>query len=98
MARFVAVKLHTHKSFVLKTKQYCFLLMKYCSLFSAGIAVISTMNIQKKTKAYLLNKSLELVKCGMNTVLDWGFWKKSERKAVKEFFNVRDMVCEVICV
>ena len=52
----------------------------------------------EKAKAYLLNKSLELVKCGMNTVLDWGFWKKSERKAVKEFFNVRDMVCEVICV
>ncbi len=49
----------------------------------------------EKAKAYLLNKSLELVKCGMNTVLDWGFWKKSERKAVKEFFNVRDMVCEL---
>ena len=49
----------------------------------------------EKTEKYLLNKSLELINKGINVVLDWGFWTKAERKAVKEFYKSRNIVCEL---
>ncbi len=43
----------------------------------------------ERTEKYLLNKSLELIQNNINVVLDWGFWTKAERLAVKEFFESR---------
>lgn len=49
----------------------------------------------EKTEKYLLNKSLELINKGINVVLDWGFWTKAERKAVKEFYKSRNIKWEL---
>lgn len=42
-----------------------------------------------RTKKYLLNKSLEILSTGADIILDWGFWKKSERDSVKSFYSER---------
>ena len=49
----------------------------------------------ERTEKYLLNKSLELIENKINVVLDWGFWTKAERKAVKEFYKSRNIECEL---
>ena len=43
----------------------------------------------ERTEKYLLNKSLELIQMDINVVLDWGFWTKAERMAVKEIYEFR---------
>ncbi len=47
------------------------------------------------TEKYLLNKSMELISKDINIVLDWGFWTKAERKAVKEFYKSRGIEYEL---
>ena len=49
----------------------------------------------ERTEKYLLNKSLELINKDMNVVLDWGFWTKAERLAVKEFYESRGIEYEL---
>ena len=49
----------------------------------------------ERTEKYLLNKSLELIQKDINVVLDWGFWTKAERLAVKEFYESRNIECEL---
>ncbi len=49
----------------------------------------------ERTEKYLLNKSLELIQKDINVVLDWGFWTKAERLAVKEFYEFRGIECEL---
>lgn len=49
----------------------------------------------ERTEKYLLKKSLELIKNYINVVLDWGFWTKAERLAVKEFYKSRNIECEL---
>lgn len=40
-----------------------------------------------KTENYLLEKAVECVQNGISVVLDWGFWQKSQRNSVKQFFT-----------
>ena len=47
-----------------------------------------------RAEKYLLNKSLELIQNDINVVLDWGFWTKAERLAVKKFYESRNIECE----
>lgn len=49
----------------------------------------------ERTEKYLLNKSMEFINKDINVVLDWGFWTKEERKAVKEFYSSRGIECEL---
>lgn len=49
----------------------------------------------ERAEKYLLNKSMEVVNKDINVVLDWGFWTKAERKAVKEFYKSRNIECEL---
>lgn len=48
----------------------------------------------KRTQQYLFHKAVEIVNCGMNVVLDWGFWQKESRKAAREFFEKHGVACE----
>lgn len=41
----------------------------------------------RKSEEYLLKKSLEILECGIDVILDWGFWTKSERQQVGDFYN-----------
>ncbi|MEE1031299.1 MAG: ATP-binding protein [Ruminococcus sp.] len=50
-----------------------------------------TQNIQK----YLFEKSAELVETGINVILEWGFWTKASRKFAKQFYEDRNIACEM---
>ncbi len=49
----------------------------------------------KKLQKYLFQKSLEITASGINVVLDFGFWTKQERKAVKDFFLAKNISLEL---
>lgn len=48
-----------------------------------------------KIKNVLLERAERLIKEGESVVLDWGFWSKEERKAVKEYFMERSIDYEL---
>ncbi len=41
----------------------------------------------EKLKEYFFKKSIEIVETGINIVLDWGFWTKTDRDFAKEFYG-----------
>ncbi len=43
---------------------------------------------------YLLEKSLEILKTGINVVLDWGFWTREKRDFMREYYTSRGVKCE----
>lgn len=49
----------------------------------------------RRSEMYLLNKSIQLVKAGIDAVLDWGFWTRESRWAAKRFFEERGVNCEL---
>lgn len=49
----------------------------------------------EKLEAYLFDKSVEIVGTGINVVLDWGLWKRSEREYAKKFYSSRGIDCEL---
>lgn len=48
----------------------------------------------KRIQAYLYQKSLDFIECGVNVILDFGFWTKQERANARDFFESRDVVFE----
>ena len=46
-------------------------------------------------RAYLFEKSLELLGAGVSVVLDWGFWSKAARDEAKAFYRSRNIECEL---
>ncbi len=40
----------------------------------------------ERTEKYLFSKSVEIIKTGINVVLDWGFWTEEERRYAKAFY------------
>lgn len=51
-----------------------------------------------RVRKYLLDKSLELVRNGIDVVLDWGFWTKTSRDATRKFYSERNIDCEFHCI
>ncbi|MBQ9484194.1 MAG: ATP-binding protein [Ruminiclostridium sp.] len=49
----------------------------------------------EKLEEYLFDKSVEIVETGMNVVLDWGFWRKSERDYARSFYKKHRIACEL---
>lgn len=49
----------------------------------------------EKLQNYLFDKSSELIRSGINVILDWGFWQKDERKYAKKFCKDRSIECEL---
>lgn len=45
--------------------------------------------VVENTQAYLFEKSLEIIGCGINVCLDWGFWQKDERDYARDFYKSR---------
>lgn len=41
----------------------------------------------ERVTKYLRKKAVEIVSVGCNVILDWGFWTKSERKQVTDYFS-----------
>ena len=51
--------------------------------------------ILPKIKDYLLQKSVEVVDAGTSVILDWGFWSKKDREAIKEYYKSKNIICEM---
>ncbi len=43
---------------------------------------------------YFMKKSEELAHIGCNVILDWGFWRREDRKMLSDFYAARNIVCE----
>lgn len=43
--------------------------------------------VMSGVRKYFLQKAIEICVCGVNVVLDWGFWTRSERAEITEFLN-----------
>ena len=47
-----------------------------------------------KLELFFFQKSVEIVETGINVILDWGFWTKSERDFAKQFYGSRGIEYE----
>lgn len=47
-----------------------------------------------KLEQFFFQKSVEIVETGINVILDWGFWTKSERDFAKQFYGSRGIEYE----
>ncbi len=50
--------------------------------------------IIKNVHEYLLNKSVEALGCGVNVILDWGFWTTGSRKVVSNLYKLKGIEFE----
>lgn len=48
-----------------------------------------------RTEKLLLEKSLELVRAGVDVVLDWGPWQRAKRTAIRDFYVSRGIPFEL---
>lgn len=49
----------------------------------------------EKAKRYLLARAEELVSLGVDVILEWGFWRKTDRSAIREWFGKRGTATEL---
>ncbi|MBQ8826972.1 MAG: ATP-binding protein [Oscillospiraceae bacterium] len=49
----------------------------------------------RRTKGYLLKKSLEVLASEADVILDWGFWSRHERESVKGFYSEKNICTEL---
>lgn len=47
-----------------------------------------------RTKGYLYKQSLEIIGCGTDVILDWGFWTREERLCARSFYGSRGITNE----
>lgn len=45
----------------------------------------------EKLEEYLYMKSLQLIECGINVILDWGFWTREERDHARSFYGGKNI-------
>lgn len=50
--------------------------------------------IMSNIRTYFLQKAVEICSCGVNVVLDWGFWTRAERTEITEFLNNSQVLFE----
>lgn len=50
--------------------------------------------IAGRTQKYFFEKSLEIIEIGTNVILEWGFWRKSDREYAKTFYAERNIPFE----
>jgi predicted kinase len=48
-----------------------------------------------KVKKMLFSKSLALLEVGIDVILDWGFWTKSDRQYAREFYRASGFDCDL---
>ncbi len=49
----------------------------------------------ERIKRYLLTKAAEITANGVDVLLDWGFWRRSDREALREFFGSHGVANEL---
>ncbi len=54
--------------------------------------------IAERTQKYLFEKSAEILRTGINVVLDWGFWQKRKREEARKFYADKGICSEMHCI
>lgn len=49
----------------------------------------------RRSQSYLLHQSLQIIKAGIDVVLDWGFWTRESRSAVQRFLSAHGVEWEL---
>ena len=49
----------------------------------------------ERAERYLYQKSVEIIRDGINVVLDWGFWTKEERAYARQYYKERNIEWEL---
>ena len=47
-----------------------------------------------RVSSYLYKKSVQIVRCGTNVILDYSPWDKKGREIISEYYNERDILVE----
>lgn len=50
--------------------------------------------MSRDAKAYLHKKAAEIAMAGPDVILDWGFWRRDERREVTEYYRARNIGIE----
>ena len=50
--------------------------------------------LANRANEYLLKKAVEIAKAGCNVIIDWGFWKRHDRKNITDFFESNNINIE----
>lgn len=50
--------------------------------------------VVESLQKYLFQKSLELIECQINVILDWGFWQRQERDEARDFYREKGIETE----
>ena len=48
-----------------------------------------------RAEKFLLGKSLELIKAGIDVILDWGFWREEQRRRIRGFYDAHGTECRM---
>ena len=51
--------------------------------------------VAARTRRFLLDKAAEITITGIPVVLDWGFWRRADRAALRAFCAERGIPCEL---
>ena len=52
----------------------------------------------ERAEKYLYEKSVEIVRLGVDVILDWGFWTRAEREQARAFYAGHNIPCESHCI
>ncbi|MBR4626723.1 MAG: ATP-binding protein [Ruminococcus sp.] len=64
------------------------------ALFPEGAGEMLDTYVER-AEDYLYRKSLEIVRSGIDVVLDWGFWTRTEREYARKFYREHGIDCEL---
>ena len=64
------------------------------SLFPDGAGELHDM-YALRSERYLLSLSLHLIQAGVNVILDWGLWTKSQRDRLRQFYREHGADAEI---
>ncbi len=51
--------------------------------------------ITKRIQKYIFEKSVQIIESGVTVILDWGFWRESDRRSARDFYENRNIPCEL---
>lgn len=63
-------------------------------LFPEGLGDMHDI-MTERIKEYLLEKAQEILRAGVDVILEWGFWTRAWRDNTKKYFSERGYECEL---
>ena len=62
-------------------------------LFQKNLGIFHDV-MAERIQSYLLKKASEIIHQGTSVILDWGFWRKTDREYATAYFNSLNILCE----